>query len=78
MPVARPTCRKVLDVPVAMPLCAGRTTETVAEARTGLVMPVPMPARMKPGRRTVQVESAWTSVISRHPRATQNSPRPKR
>ncbi len=60
MPVAMPTWRKVLDDPVDIPLRSGGTTDTVAEATTGLVIPTPMPATMNPGSRTVQVESAWT------------------
>src|ERR1019366_580459 len=58
MPVAIPTCRNVLDEPDAMPLRSGGTTDTVADANTGLRTPIPMPARMNPGSRTVHDEVA--------------------
>ena len=50
MPVAMPTWRKVLDDPVAMPLRSGGTTDTEAEASTGLVIPTPMPASDEAGQ----------------------------
>ena len=50
MPVAIPTWRKVLLAPEAMPLRSGGTTEMADEARTGLTVPIPMPATMKPGQ----------------------------
>ena len=78
MPVEMPTWRNVLDEPDAMPLRSGGTTDTVAEASTGLVMPTPMPAVMNPGSRTVHDEVASTWLISSHPTATRNSPSPSR
>jgi hypothetical protein len=68
----------VLDDPVAMPLRSAGTTDTVAEARTGLVMPTPIPAMMKPGSSTVHAESAWIRVMRSQPRATNNRPSPSR
>ena len=39
------------------------------EARTGLMMPIPRPARTNPGSSTVQLESAWVKPMARHPAA---------
>ena len=78
MPVAIPTWRKVLDAPEAIPLCSGGTTETAADATTGLVIPMPKPATMNPGRSTVHVELAPTCVARSHPRAIRISPSPSR
>ncbi len=49
MPVAMPTWRNVVLAPEAMPLRSGGTTAMAEEASTGLTMPMPMPATMKPG-----------------------------
>ena len=69
MPVAMPTCRKVLFAPEAMPLRSGGTTEMADEASTGLTIPIPMPLTMNPGSSTVQPEPAWVVAISRQPTA---------
>ena len=67
MPVAIPTWRNVLLAPDAMPLRSGGTTEMADEASTGLTVPIPMPAMMKPGSSTVQLEThgSWPSPGSR-------------
>ena len=78
MPVAMPTWRNVLLAPEAMPLRWGCTTEMAPDARAGLTMPIPTPQAMKPGSRTVQVESAWVFDISRSPPATNTMPTPSR
>ena len=75
MPVAIPTWRKVLAAPVDIPLRSGVTTETEAEARTGLVMPMPTPATRKPGSSTSQDEVASTWDMSSQASATRNRPR---
>ena len=56
MPVAMPTWRKVLLMPDAIPLRCGGTTPTAVEASGGLIMPIPMPATMKPASSAVQRE----------------------
>ena len=78
MPVAIPTWRKVLFVPEAIPLRCGSTTEIEAEASTGLTMPMPNPATMKPGRRMVQDESNLMVVMRRRPPVMRSMPTPRR
>ena len=56
MPVAMPTWRNVELIPEAMPLCSGGTTATAEEASTGLIIPMPAPAKMNPGSSTVHSE----------------------
>ena len=77
MPVAMPTWRKVLLAPEAMPLRWGGTTEMADEASTGLTVPIPMPATMKPGSRTVHPEEAWVVAMSRQPTAIRRRPVPE-
>ena len=46
------------------------------EASTGLMVPIPTPATMNPGRSTVHPEVAWVVAINRHPTAISRSPVP--
>ena len=78
MPVAMPTCRNVLLAPEAMPLRWGCTTETAPEARTGLTVPAPKPARMNPGSNTVQPDVGLVVPIARSAAVTMSIPMPRR
>src|SRR3954454_18572110 len=62
--------RQVLLIPEAMPVRAGSTTRKAAPAIVGFASPTPIPATMKPGSRTVQLESTDTSSMSAMPTAT--------
>ena len=73
-----PTWRKVLLAPDAMPLRSGGTTEMADDASTGLTAPIPIPATMKPGSRTVQPDEAWVVPISRQPTAIRRRAVPRR
>ena len=68
MPTAVPTCLAVLLIPEAAPLRRGSTTPIAAVASGGLTKPIPMPARMKPGRSVVQSSLGLTPCISTRPR----------
>jgi hypothetical protein len=76
MPVAMPTCRNVVLMPDAMPLCCGRTTPIAVDASGGLTMPMPVPARMKPASIVVHSESTVTPCMSSRPPATSSRPAP--
>ena len=68
MPTAVPTCLAVLLIPDAAPLRRGSTTPIAAVASGGFTKPIPMPARMKPGRSVVQSSLGLTPCISTRPR----------
>src|SRR6266516_8021837 len=68
-PVAVPTWRSVFTRPAAIPAWAGSTAESAAEARPVEVIPRPIPARMKPGSSTSQVEVAVRWAIEASPAA---------
>ena len=74
IPVAIPTCRNVVLMPDAMPLCWGRTTPIAVDASGGLIRPTPMPATMKPARSAVHSESSATPCMSSSPPATSSRP----
>ena len=78
MPVAIPTWRNVLLAPEAMPLRCGCTTDTAAEARTGLTVPTPAPHSRKPGNRTVQAECGLVVAMNRSPPVIRIMPIPSR
>ena len=67
--MAVPTWRSVFTRPAAIPAWAGSTAESAAEARPVEVMPRPIPARMKPGSSTSQVEVAVRWAIEASPAA---------
>ena len=68
-PVAVPTWRSVFTRPAAIPAWAGSTAASAAEARPVEVMPRPIPARMKPGSSTSQVDVAVRWAIEASPAA---------
>ena len=74
MPVAMPTCRKVLLIPEPIPARCGGTTPTAVEASGGLMSPTPTPAMRNPGSRTVQAESASSRASSSSAIPIRNSP----
>ena len=67
--MAVPTWRSVFARPAAIPARAGSTAASAAEARPVEVMPRPIPARMKPGSSTSQVDVAVRWAIEASPAA---------
>ena len=61
-----------------MPLRWWGTTATDDDAITGLAAPMPAPVTRRPGKSTVQVESAWVWAMRKQPTATSNIPPPSR
>jgi len=78
--VAVPTWRSVFTRPAAIPGWAGSTAESAAEARPVEATPRPIPARMKPGSSTSQVEEAvrWAIEVSPAAAAAMATPRSTR
>ena len=56
-------------MPDAIPVRAGSTTRRAAPAIVGFARPIPIPATMKPGSSTVQLEPTLISSISSNPPA---------
>ena len=77
-PVAIPTWRKVVLIPEPIPDFSTGTTAIAAWPIPGLVMPMPMPATMKPTSSVVHSESGETPCISSSPSPTTASPVPSR
>ena len=63
IPVAIPTWRKVLLIPIAIPLRCGGTTPIAVAASAGLTNPTPAPARRNPASNAVQCEVAFRPRI---------------
>ena len=76
IPVATPSCRKVLLMPDAMPLRVVETTPTAVDTSDGLTAPIPAPTKRKPASSAVHSEWAVTPCISARPRPQQASPTP--
>ena len=78
IPVAIPTCRKVLLIPDAIPARRGGTTLTAVAASGAFTSPMPMPPTTKPASSVVQLELGVIPCMSRSATPTTASPPPSR